>query len=352
MQIQELLDERGLAFSICLNKCELLVLAGFGLLFQNIELDEGGALIRENQRLINTISRILDQTPSLASVEFRHISNALAISEVPRQPRMPTLSRHSSGGNIANEHEGMNSAQKHIRAIMNRFTAPSRPSKDDRRNTLPTLAFNQHFSNSQNSLHSLHSEPLTARSEPTLSPNMDAKRFSLSPPKPSRARPHSSASRPLPNIDYLPLGETDAENHLNFPHSTNGKQESSATDWEQLLSSLDNGQTNIYDGIYGGPPVDALLDVAPLPAAGDPSMVWSPDMWNIRPDDIGTQRRSGEAPRSVLSFSDESLTSGEEFPELMGSVSHESFRGICVPVASPGATDTYEMGGLNAQFGL
>ncbi|KAE9972120.1 hypothetical protein EG327_009588 [Venturia inaequalis] len=357
VQIQELLDERGLAFSICLNKGEMLVLAGFGLLFQNIELDEGGALIRENQRLINTIAKFLDQAPSPASVEFRRISNALAIPETPRQRRTPTLSRHSSDGNIANVHEGMSSAQKHIRAIMNRFTAPSRPSKDDRRATLPTLAFSHNSSHSQSSLHSARSGPHTARSEPTLSPTMEIKRSILSAPKSNRTRPQSSTSRPLTNLDYLPLGESTTENHLTFPHPTPTKQESSATDWEQLLGSLDNGQSNIYDGIYGGgPPVDALLDVAPLhtttSSSSDNTMVWSPDMWSIGPEDMRRQRGSGEAPRSVLSFSDESLTSGEEFPELMGSVEQDGFGGICIPVASPGVVDRYGMGGLDAQFGL
>ncbi|QDS76004.1 hypothetical protein FKW77_004664 [Venturia effusa] len=352
VQIQELLDERGLVFSICLNRGELLVLAGFGLLFQNIELDEGGALIRENQRQINTIANFLDRVPSTASVEFRRISNAVAVPALSQQRQMTTLSRHNSDRSVVDVHEGMNSAQKHIRAIMNRFTAPSRPSKDDRRATLPTLGFNHNFSHSENSLHSVRSEPSTARSEPTLSPNMDMKRSSLSLPKTGRSRPHSSASRPLTNLDYLPLGETDADNHMSFSHNSSRKKESTATDWEQLLGSLDNGQTNIYDGIYGGPPVDALLDVTPLPAASDPNMVWSADMWSVGTDDIGTQRRSEEAPRSVLSLSDESLTSGEEFPELMQSVSHESFKGICIPIASPGRTDRYGIGSLNEQFGL
>lgn len=354
VQILDLLDERGLAFSICLNKGDLLVLSGFGLLFQNLELDQGGALIRENQRLINTIGGLLDQTPSLASVEFRRISNALAIPDSSRERRTPALSRHNSDGNIANMQEGMSSAQKHIRAIMNRFSSPSKQSKEDRRATLPTLAFNHSFSQSQNSVNSVRSEPHTARSEPTLSPNMDHKRSSLSPPKFSRHRPQSLTPRPLTNLDYLPLGGSDSANHMTFSYVNNasGKQEATTTDWERLLGSLDNGQTNIYDGIYGGPPVDALLDVSPLPPAADPNMVWSPDMWTIGPEDLGSQRRSGEAPRSVLSFSDESLTSGEEFPELMGSVTNENFGGICIPVASPGSSERYGLSALDAHFGL
>jgi len=251
----------------------------------------------------------------------------------------------------------LSSAQKHIRAIMSRFSSsPTKNSRtesnQDRRATLPALTFGNHFNQSQASLASVRSEPPTTRSEPTLSPNIH--RSSLSPPKFSRSRPNSTAPRPVTNLDYLPLGSEDGTASMTYPYVTNasGKQSATTTDWERLLGSLDNGQTNIYDGIYGGPPVDALLDVSPLPPAADPNLVWSPDMWSITPDDLGSQRRSGEAPRSVLSFSDESLTSGEEFPELMSSVSNESFRGICIPVASPGSVDIYGLGGLDAQFGL
>ncbi|KAF7450923.1 C6 transcription factor FacB [Pyrenophora tritici-repentis] len=71
-----------------------------------------------------------------------------------------------------------------------------------------------------------------------------------------------------------------------------------------MLSSLDNGQTNIYDTIYGGPRADALLDVAPLSA----NATWSPTVWNW-----SSYSSEAPPPQSVLSFSDESLTSGEEF---------------------------------------
>jgi hypothetical protein len=337
------------------NKGELLVLSGFGLLFQNIELDHGGALIKENQRLINTIANLLDQTPAPASLEFRRVSNALLIPDGPRQRRTPHLSRHNSDGNIANQYDTMSSAQKHIRAIMSRFTLPTKLSRteltQDRRATLPALTLSNQFSQSQASLNSVRSEPPTARSEPTMSP--DINRSSLSPPKFSRPRPNSSTPRPVTNLDYLPLGSGENTASATYPYVINasGKQEATTTDWERLLGSLDNGQTNIYDSIYGGPPVDALLDVSPLPLAADLNLVWSPDMWSISPEDIGMQRSSRDAPRSVLSFSDESLTSGEEFPELMSSNSNESFRGICIPVAGSGM-DKFGLSGLDAQFGL
>jgi len=110
------------------------------------------------------------------------------------------------------------------------------------------------------------------------------------------------------NIDYLSFANDPLAGYA-LQNNQGIKTEVSTSDWERLLSSLDNGQTNIYDTIYGGPPADALVDVAPQSANTENSNVtWSPNVWNW-------SAYSSEAPppQSVLSFSDESLTSGEEF---------------------------------------
>jgi len=124
-----------------------------------------------------------------------------------------------------------------------------------------------------------------------------------------------------------------------------GKDNINNTDWERLLSSLDNGQTNIYDGIYGGPPIDALVGVPPLSNSVDANLVWSPDVWAISAEGL-----SAAAPQSVLSFSDESLTSGEEFPDLTNCTSNESYRGIMIPEMV--ADDRFALPGLDGGFGL
>jgi hypothetical protein len=58
-------------------------------------------------------------------------------------------------------------------------------------------------------------------------------------------------------------------------------------------------------------------------------------------------------PQSVLSFSDESLTSsGEELPDLTQCVSNDSYNGIWIPEMSPGSVDSFGIPGLGGGFGL
>lgn len=109
------------------------------------------------------------------------------------------------------------------------------------------------------------------------------------------------------NIDYMSFPIDSLANFALPNYAQAVKSEVSTSDWEHLLSSLDNGQRNIYDTIYGGPPADALLDVAPLSASADSSATWSPNVWNW-----SSYASEAPPPQSVLSFSDESLTSGEE----------------------------------------
>ena len=351
VQIMQLLSERSLSFSFCLNKNELLVGSGFGLLFQNLDLEGGSTLMKENQRLTFIIANMLDRQPSRASVEFRRISTALAMQHLaPRSndPKRtpPTLSRHNSDSNLSQD--GMSSAQKHIRAIMSRFSSNTKPIRpDDRRATLPVVPHTA-ANDSRTSLSSIRSEPSHARSEPARSPGMQMPNVNGT--KPGKQRPQSTIHTSSTNLDYLPLGSmiTSA-----YPFAANGmmmgKGGASTTDWERLLGSLDNGQTNIYDGIYGGPPVEALTEASALPPPADANLVWSPgDMWV-------TNGTNSAVPQSVLSFSDESLTSsGEELPDLTLCQSNDSYKGIWIPEMSPGTVDVDSFGitGLDGGFGL
>ena len=148
------------------------------------------------------------------------------------------------------------------------------------------------------------------------------------------------------NIDFLAFNTDALATHSLGPTAI--KSEVSNSDWERLLGSLDGGQTNIYDNIYGGQPAEALLDIPPsATTATDSSGVsWSPDAWDW--NSYGT----AAPPQSVLSFSDESLTSGEEFsgnPWESGTPgSDRMYAGIMIPDMS---TPT-GLGGLDGNFGL
>jgi hypothetical protein len=126
------------------------------------------------------------------------------------------------------------------------------------------------------------------------------------------------------NIDYLSFANDPLASYV-LQHNQSIKTEVSTSDWERILSSLDNGQTNIYDTIYGGPPADALLD-APLSASAESHAAWSPNVWNW-----GSYSSEAPPPQSVLSFSDESLTSGEEFST-----------GACDYGSTPGSDRLYQ----------
>ncbi|KAF2424910.1 hypothetical protein EJ08DRAFT_652231 [Tothia fuscella] len=349
IQIVELLEERSLAFSFCLTKKDLLVLSGFGVLFQSLARDDSGSLSHNNQKLVHSVAGMLKRSRSKNSREFKRIARTFAPTspeETPSARRTPLLSRHNSDGIMATSSDTISSTQRHIKNIMSRFSSikPSRPSSEcgpnSRRATLPVIGLSQYRKPSHTSLSSTNSEPaLMARSEPTLSPHLTHSTLSLSP---NQDRPSTSAPRQAPNLDYLPLGTPPVLTYANGKSYTNATD---STDWERLLSSLDNGQANIYDGIYGGPQVQALMDDSQIPQSSDGSYAWSPDLWAI--NSHGYPSSTQPAPQSVLSFSDESLTSGEEFAELSASISNEGmYRGIVIPEMSPLG------GGLDSGFGL
>lgn len=280
VQIKQLLTERNLSFSFCLNKNELLVSCGFGLLFQSLDIEGGSTLMKENQRLTFIIANMLDRQPSRASVEFRRISTALAMQHVSKiqgkaKRTMPTvLSRHNSDSNLSQPQDSLSSAQKHIRAIMSRFSSSTKTLRpDDRRATLPVVNHGT-GNDSRTSLSSIRSEPGHARNEPALSPGIQNSNMIIS--KQSKQRPSSSVLNSSPNLDYLPLGSVITSAYpFAASMTTPGKNGATTTDWERLLGSLDNGQTNIYDGIYGGLSIDALTDssAASIPPPADASLV-------------------------------------------------------------------------------
>lgn len=241
----------------------------------------------------------------------------------------------------------LRATQKTLKAIAARFSpgamkAGRHDIHDARRMTLPAItpSIGVHGNPSSTSLSSIRSEPQIARSEPTLSPPTH-NRASFSMPNKRRPNALSAAHR---NIDFLSFNADSLNNYSLGP--TTVKTEVSNSDWERLLGSLDGGQTNIYDNIYGGPAAEALLEIEPLSSVTDSSANWSPDAWDW--NSYGT----AAPPQSVLSFSDESLTSGEDFSsnscEFGTPGSDRLYAGIMIPDMS---TPT-GLSGLDSSFGL
>ncbi|KAF2822035.1 hypothetical protein CC86DRAFT_330731 [Ophiobolus disseminans] len=347
IQIVQLLDERKLSLSFCLNRNEILVQAGFGLLFQTLTLARDGKLIKDSNRLVCSVMDMLDSANASGCADFRRIGCALvAVPRVEQYMPAPSLRRQHSDHSMAAPNETIRATQKTLKAIAARFSPSAMKARQDcqepRRATLPAIPANMsvHANPSMTSLSSIRSEPPVARSEPTLSPLSHRASFSM----PNKRRPSGPTSNHQ-NIDYLSFANDPLASYaLTSNHGI--KTEVSSSDWERLLSSLDGGQTNIYDNIYGGPPADALLEMT-LPATAESNISWSPNAWNWH--SYGTEA----PPQSVLSFSDESLTSGEEFSNTgceYGSTpgSDRMYAGIMIPDMS---TPT-GLGGMDGNFGL
>ncbi|KAK7547843.1 fungal-specific transcription factor domain-containing protein [Phyllosticta citricarpa] len=329
VQIVQLLEERNLGFSLCINKNDLLVSSGFGLLFQAIELDQDSKLFKENLRLTTVIADHLDRSLSPAAAPFGDVVKSMAGVRI--EPKAPAqLSPVDSIHEASSSSDPLGATHRHLKAIASRLS-PSRFSHNenpDRRATVPNININgigQHTNpsvQSLNSIHSVVSEPAhahQARSEPTMSPLTHRASFGTTTPNPRLRRTSTNVTAPAAahgsstNLDFLSFG-TDPSAHA-YSASSHAKTDVQASDeWERLLGGLDNGATNIYDSIYGGAPIDALSDLPPsLPnpstAIANTGLVWSPEMWHVG---LSDHEPHAPPPQSVLSFSDESLTSGSD----------------------------------------
>jgi hypothetical protein len=354
VQIIQLLDERKLCFSLPMNRSESLVLCGFGLLFQIVGMDQTSKLVKDCQKMISAVITLLEKASVRVAPAFRHVVQLLLNSRAERRPPPPApVSRHNSESSMgAPQESAFRATQKHLKAIAQCFSPSGLKSikqeKEPRRATVPYVpSLGVHGNHSALSISSIRSEPGLARSEPLGSP-MSVRQI-LSP----RKRQAALYRQDTPNLDYLAFDTGPIGAHYNLPSGFN-KPEVSSSDWERLLGSLDNGQTNIYDSIYGGPPADALLEMPPLSASSDAHQTWSSGLWNL-PVDLGSvvHLTNAAAPQSVLSLSDESLTSGDEFPcdfpsvESSGSA-ERSYPGIIMPELSP----NIGLGALDGNFGL
>jgi hypothetical protein len=383
IQIIQLLDERGLCFAFCANRDEVLVLAGFGLLFQGLNLDSNSKILKDNQKMICAVNEMLEKTKAPCAPEFKRVAFSFLPSpptskqhskEKTKEPKPPSLSRHNSDSAVVETQSlspssSSSSPRKQLKAIAARLSAnsgrkPSLDVVDHRRATVHNI--------------SLHPHGVPNQSMPSLQPSTSYNPASMSRSEPARSpinlfsRPSSTSTRPtdavapppsakpkhrqhpnITNLDYLSFG-TEPEQGSR-PSTQPIKTEPGPTDWEKLIGSLDNGQTNIYDASYGGPPIDALLDGSSLgthhtnySSATLNDLPWSQpsDLWTLCQTQSNTSNQSalttssGHAA-SILSFSTEDgnmNSSTEDFtsvnwnmPSNASGVTTDAYRAIVMP---------------------
>ena len=330
IQIVQLLEERRMSFSICLNKNEVLLLAGFGLLFQGLNLDRKGKLIQDSQRLLCSVVEILERNGASGAAEFKKVACAMIsierFSKSARTLDEPSSRQNSDGNMLAPKN--VSKPGRKLQAIASHFSANNGPSikhenSAGRRSTAPNLSTGDipfyDRSNSQTSLSSVMSDPLAAQL---------SKRMSTS------SSPLQTECLQPPNLDYL-----------SFSNDATPSIAHNAPDSDRTVKQFDhNGLANNGFGQEPQPPMDGIYPsadlfsayITPSPSA---NVDWCSDIWNM------TSEMGHPPAQSRVSFSEEELTSGEELSncELSGDLQN---------MTVPAVDGLVGLEGLDGNFGI
>ena len=322
-----------MSFTLCLNKNDLLLLAGFGMLYQALESKQDGKLIRDNQKLICSVIESLEHNFAPGAIPFKKVACSLiAVERFAKSgsSRSDNAARRSSDGSMPAPQVAGKSTKKQLQALASRFSFGSNSAAKQqlqpppgRRSTVPNTSLTNlalyNRQGSQASLSSAQSEPLIKRANSDSRPN----------------KPSSMNSIEQPNLDYLPLN-----NGTSSPDtkSDTSKSTPQALDWERLVGFVDSGQAFNCDGNnnpnYVSPGLLSPYGTSPSTGPNE----WSPETWGIHE----SMSQHPASANSVFSLSEESLTSGEELSSCDYAT---EYRGIAIPNLS----DDF---GLDSAFGL
>jgi len=397
-----------MSFSFCLNKNEMLTLCGLSLIYQGLDLKQEGKLMKDSQRLIGAVVNYLERYDAPGASEFKK----LAFSLMPVEDVAKSAIRRASENNMAapamTKSKPSPLQRKQPAHSVSRLSAITPNSEADllhdqeimRRATMPNVKVHsitgRHSNHSQSSLDSSDSSMPPREYRSSASQGSSASTH-------LKARTSSTPLKPLPNLDYLSLNITPSSSQVHSPilarastsqgltssfapnaspgtASTQQKMSSVTPDeWETLLSSLDGGISNIYDAVYGGPP-PLLGDITPNtnnlntttgsthPTGLSSSSVYgadvySTDTWDLSPESWDVTalsmadfepNNSHGPPQSVLSFSEDSLSSGDDIAssDFSGNGGGSGLLGSQGLNGVPLTGDNFLLDGLDGSFGI
>lgn len=334
IQILQLLQERSLGYTICINKSELIISCGFGLIYQVSELSPESKIYKDSQQYITTCVDLLEKSGAPTVISFRKIAKAFVVQSDSARP-----SSHGSFSDSASPkspQEPNKSTKGQLHALAARFSLSGIRSSKSRSQSIKsdqspaksgyaighngTMIYNASTSNlpSTTRVRNTQSAFSPTSSEPVLKHQVSTPSMSLG------SVPHWT-----PNLDYLALGSSAS---VASPIDTTKIATARAVaDWDGLLNSLDTIDVAACDQFQIGDttPQYAIRhcsdsSFATPPVQLDWNLEWNAaDSWALF--DL-TPQEQPIAAKSVLSFSDES-TSGEDLSSCdMGS----EFRGYSI----------------------
>ncbi|KIV97697.1 hypothetical protein PV10_01410 [Exophiala mesophila] len=348
-QILDLLIERRMNYTFPLNKTDLILDATFSIMWQSLDLEDDSKLVKDNSKSVMLLLSILGTENPPAATELRKIAGKFVAMDAQAQSssnessafNSPSSANSSMAAPVTTPADAKSkSTRKQIQAIASRwssFSNKGKPEDGQKRSSVPQISPPMSVQNGGSveragsivSVSSARSAPILPK-QPTVAVGL----------------PPQTIDPPAINLDYLPLTD-----FMHSPSRTSSstmlppRKELTPTiadpSWEQLLGNFDGSQAALY---------------AELPDNGQalyPSVSndWAPDAWHLGPEAFCSK---ANVPQSLLSFSEESLTSGDDFlfsapPSNNGSTATEQidlgdrYRGITMPV-----DDDFDLHGLQA----
>lgn len=316
-------------FAFCINKNDLLLLCGFGLLFQCLDLDSMGKLMQDSQRLIRGVIALLEGNQAIGAADFNKLACALTnLNSSQSEAFRENNSQRKSDG-VAQTNSKCNRKQTDASA------SPISPcggynikkeGNGEQRATKPTAGpINPSYTlnNSQG-----YSSPMAASRNDSFA--CGGNESILKPPD-------SMVLTDTLNLDFLsfgndagPIREYPNAGTVNCVKEGDGEPISSFVSGDQLQAPFDHlfPPSEILDSYINSPPSSSNYE-------------WEPEPWILSAEMTGKAGPAG----SVESFSEEETTSGEEFS--VGDVGNEYGR-----IGVPNVDGLSNFEGLEAVFGL
>lgn len=367
IQIAQLLEERSMSFSFCLDKADLLLVCSMTLLYQGLDLKHDSKMLRDNERLVNAAVNIVEQMKAPSTYDLKRIA-ALLISVDEQQNSRPSPSRQSPDSSMAapppqkwsptykhKKKTSTSSGPQPQQSPLGRHSGASMSETDLllqqeklRRMTLPSITPGSgtgrpllHRSSSRTSFDSVRPSPasilqrrdhrlslsqssMNARVSSGQETNLDYLPLNNAPVQPGSSSPIHNNNSGSGGSNKNGNGNGNGNNNnagaqSNHPSSAAPSQQlytpvqipqkpaASPSEWEALLGQIDGGQINLYDAIYGGPQVSLET-----PAASAVESSWSPDSLDLSTFNLG----DFGAPQSLSEESVSSVSGGDDLSSL------------------------------------
>ncbi|KAK4172385.1 putative transcriptional activator protein [Triangularia setosa] len=395
IQIIQLLEERSMSFSFCLNKYDTLILCGMVLLYQTLDLKPDSKVLKDHEKLVNAVIKVVDRAKAPGCYDFKRVAGMLiAVDEQPPSPpqSLPTPPRQSPDCAPHQLQQQQHQQQQQHRASpgaapspttihkpINRHPSASMSETDLRmqqeklrRISMPQPQLQQHIQQARDfSQRSQRASfdgarpnvPLIQRDQRLSLSHAHAQASMIARISTQNAmNPHSQPSSPVqaraPPQSLISQAQIFAQMQKHSGATT--------SEWEALLTSIEGDQLNVYDAIYGGPGLSMATgvgDASPVsvsatsvPTTNPGQQGWSPESWDLTGFNLGDFGHVGQTAQSVLSLpSEDSLSSSEELgPGELGGMGMDGLprfgNGLLGPGGCSVAGEGYLVDGL--EFGI